>query len=276
MMHAFQRHGIDHLSCSSLGLWRSAPGIWAVHYLAKIKNDGNAAMWRGSAVENGLAIYLRGGDIDQAMRAAWQSFDMNSLGLLDDETVPERGLIEPMLRQCENWCRGITVEDSFNNYMRTSDEGRAWVAAPENNPRPLPPLNATQLRVEHWLDNIPIPIVGYLDFAFEFGDVDLKTTKACPSVPRPEHVRQVSLYRAARGRGGGLLYVTTKKHAYFDVDDESMEQSISDLTADALSLRNFLARCDSKEDALRSLPIDYDNFRAPKTKVPLTDILSAG
>lgn len=245
MTHAFQRHGIDHLSCSSLGLWRSAPGIWAVRYLAKVNDGGNAAMWRGSAVENGLAIFLRTGDMEKACVAALATFDQNSMGELSNEIDAERKLIVPMLEECGNW-------------------------------HPISPLNATQLRVEHYLDNIPIPIIGYLDFAFEFGDVDLKTTKACPSVPRPENVRQVSLYRAARGRGGGLLYVTTKKHAYFDVDDESMEKSLSDLTADALSLRNFLARCDSKEDALRSLPIDYDNFRAPKTKVPLAHILSAG
>ena len=137
-------------------------------------------------------------------------------------------------------------------------------------------LNAVQLRVEHWLEDIPIPVVGYLDFAFEGIDIDLKTTKACPAAPRPDHVRQVALYRAARGRAGGILYVTGKKYAYFDVDDDMVERGLSDLQADALSLSNFLARCDSKQDALKSLPVDWDNWAAPKTKVPLSEILMAG
>ena len=245
MTHAFQRHGIDHLSASSLNLWRNAPGIWALNYIAKIKNDGNAAMWRGSAVESGLTVLLRTGDIGKACTAALQSFDLNAQGELSDEITAERDLIEPMVRQCQHWT-------------------------------PPSVLNATQIRIEHWLDNIPIPVIGYLDFAFEGIDIDGKTTKACPSVPRAEHVRQVSLYRVARNRAGGILYITGKRHAYFDVDDESVDRSLSDLAADALSLRNFLARCDSKDDALRSLPIDYENFRAPKTRVPLANLLDAG
>ena len=54
-MNSFGRFGISHLSASSLNLWRASPGIFALRYLAKIKDSGNAAMWRGSAVENGLA-----------------------------------------------------------------------------------------------------------------------------------------------------------------------------------------------------------------------------
>lgn len=245
MSHAFQRHGIEHLSCSSLSLWRSAPGLWAVQYLAKIKDGGNAAMWRGSAVEGGLSTLLRTNNIDAACSAAMQAFDLNAQGEVTNEINDERNLIVPMINQCALWA-------------------------------PPSPLNATQLRIEHWLDNIPVPIIGYLDFAFEDIDIDLKSTKACPSTPRAEHVRQVSLYRASRGRQGGILYVTGKKHAYFNVDDDSMERSLGDLTADALSLRNFLARCESKQDALRSLPIDFEHFRAPKVKIPLSEILNAG
>ena len=52
-MNAFERHGIDHLSASSLNLRRASPGLWAARYLAGLSEDG-AAMWRGSAVEAGL------------------------------------------------------------------------------------------------------------------------------------------------------------------------------------------------------------------------------
>ena len=89
-------------------------------------------------------------------------------------------------------------------------------------------------------------------------------------------MRQVSLYRAARGRAGGLLYVSAKRSAYYDVDDEAMEIALETLRADALSLNNFLSRMETKDDVLKSLPVDWDNYRAPKTKVPLKDILLAG
>jgi hypothetical protein len=54
-MNAFERHGIDHLSASSLNLWRASPGLWCARYLADLKEDGNLAMWRGTAVEAGIA-----------------------------------------------------------------------------------------------------------------------------------------------------------------------------------------------------------------------------
>lgn len=244
-MNSFARFGIDHLSPSSLNLWQSSPGIWAMRYIAKLKDGGNAAMWRGSAIENGMAAFLRGADTDRAGLAAHTAFDLNCKGELTDEIEIERELITPMLKQCFLW-------------------------------QPPSMLNAAQLRIEHWFDNIPIPVVGYLDFAFEGIDVDLKTTKACPSVPRPDHVRQVALYRAARGRNGGLLYVTNKRHAYYGVDDDMAERALSDIEVSARSLQQFLARMDGPQDVLRSLPVDYDHYAAPKTRVPLDQVLLAG
>jgi hypothetical protein len=243
-MNSFQRFGFDHLSASSLNLWRTSPGIWALRYIAKIKDGGSPAMWRGTAVENGLAFLLRGQTLDAAVGAAHQSFDLNAKDYSEDST-DERDLIAPMVEQCVKW------------------------TAPSA-------LIATQVKIEHWFDPVPIPVIGYLDFAFDETDVDLKTTKACPSTPRSDHVRQVSIYRAARLRQGGILYVTGKRHQYFPVTDDMMNEALNELHADALSLNNFLARCDGKEDVLRSLPIDWTHFQAPKTKVPLADILMAG
>lgn len=244
--HPFSKYGIEHLSCSSLNLWRASPGIWALRYIAKMKDKGNAAMWRGSAVENGLAAMLRGTQVDVAASISHQAFDLNSSGELTEDNEGERDLIEPMLKQCVGW-------------------------------KPPSNLSATQIKVEHWFDEIPIPLIGYLDFSFEDGtDVDLKTTKACPSNPRADHVRQVSLYRAARKRKGGLLYVTGKRWSYFNIDDDQMKRALGDLQSDALCLLNFLSRFDGKESVMRALPIDWDSFYAPKTKIPLAEILMAG
>ena len=206
-------------------------------------------MWRGTAVEAGLTTLLRGRSIETAIEAARQSFDLNTPeNATYDEIAPERDLIAPMLKQCAKW-------------------------------QPPSELNATQLRIEYWIDPIPVPIEGRLDFAFDGIDIDLKTTKKCPkheTGPEPSHVGQVSIYRAARGRAGGLLYVSHANHTYFEVTDEMMDEALEDMRAAALSLNNFLARMDTKEDVLRSLPVDYGHFQAPKTKVNFEDLLSAG
>ncbi len=245
MRNSFERFNISHLSPSSLNLWRSAPGIFALRYIAGMKDGGNAAMWRGNAVETGLAALLRGETPFEALDAAHMNFDLNAMGVIDEANEPERALIGPMLAQCAKW------------------------EAPSD-------LNATQLKIEYWLGSTPIPVIGYIDLCFDGIDVDLKTTKALPSAPRFDHIRQVSLYRAARAKSGGLLYITAKKHAYYEVTDEMMDEALMEMEASALSLQNFLAKCETKEEVLRSLPVDWDHWLAPKTKVSLADILSAG
>lgn len=231
-MNSFQRFGIDHLSASSLNKWRAAPGWWVRHYIGGIKEDASAAMARGTAVENGLVTYLRTGDVGLAIVAAAENYSLNYKGPYDQE---QEAMIEPMLRRLALWV-------------------------------PSSQLNATQIKIEHRFDYIPIPVIGYLDMAFDGIDIDLKTTRACPSSPRPDHVRQVALYRAARGRNGGILYATEKRIAYYEVTDEMMEHGLKDLRSAALSLNNFLARCDSPQDAMKSLPLDWDSFYAPKNK----------
>jgi PD-(D/E)XK nuclease superfamily len=243
-MTPFERHGIDHLSASSLNLWMANPREWAVRYLAKEGEEADPALWRGSAVEAGLACWLRDGSIEQAQAAAWENFEFNALGELSDEVDAERALTGLMLGQA---C--------------------AWTAPGV--------LAASQLRIEHWFDRVPVPLVGYLDFAFTADiDIDLKTTRACPSRPRGNHIRQVALYRAARGRRGGLLYVTDKKLAYFEVDDVDAQAALDDLQAAALSLTQFLTKVEDADDALACLPYNPDDFRT-SGKSPIDTLLPA-
>ena len=70
---------------------------------------------------------------------------------------------------------------------------RSWRRRPHSSPRcstrqpsgsRLGHLTAVQLRVEHFFDPVPIPVIGYVDMAFDGVDVDLKSTKAIPSAPR--------------------------------------------------------------------------------------------
>ena len=235
-MTPFDAHGIDHLSASSLNLWMANPREWAVRYLAKQEaEEPDPALWRGSAVEAGLTCWLRGGSVEQAQAAAGDSFELNALGDLSDAAEAERALVRLMLDRA---CR--------------------WTAPAD--------FAASQLRINHWFDDVPVPLVGFLDFAFAADiDVDLKTTRACPSQPRGNHVRQVALYRAARRRRGGLLYVTAKKLAYFEIDDADTQAALDDLHAAALSLTEFLAKVGDADEALACLPYNPDDFRtSPK------------
>ena len=232
--HPFARHGIEHLSPSSIALWRGAPALWTLRYLNNVKDDGNAAMWRGTAVENGLASLLRGETLEYAVRQAQDTFELNAMGEASEEVNSERRLIAPMVETC---CRWHVMDGQ-------------------------PQHNAAQLRVEHWFDDFPIPVIGYVDFCFDEGDLDLKSTKACPSKPRPDNVRQVAFYMAARQKPGALLYVTDKKWAYFPIEKDDAERALLDLEACARSLMAFLAKVDNGREALSCLPFDPDHYAA--------------
>ena len=47
------------------------------------------------------------------------------------------------------------------------------------------------------LDDLPIPIIGYIDFLFDNTIVDLKTTARIPSKPTEAQKRQMALYSMA-------------------------------------------------------------------------------
>jgi hypothetical protein len=236
-----EQAGFQHFSPSNLNKYIASPGLWAMAYLGGSKDGGNPKMWRGTAVEAGFAAYLRKGNLEEAYDAALRAYDTFLIynGTDGPGVVPQRNLIEPMISQCLLWT-------------------------------PPSDLNATQIEVEHWFDDIPVKIKGFVDLAFEGVDVDLKSTEKCPSKPPQAHVRQVALYRAARQRAGGLLYVTDKRHAYYEVTDEMAEKGLADLHDAARKVTKLLAAFEKPQDILDVLPIDWDHWMAPKQTAPET------
>jgi hypothetical protein len=235
-MNPFEKHKLPpHLSASQLNKFIEMPGLWAWEYPMGHRLEGNAKMWRGSAVEGGFVALLRGAEWNDALEHAhslfWVNFSSES-----PEAISQGKLIEPMLKQCSGW-------------------------------PPPSDLLAAQVKIEHWFEGVPVPITGWLDMSFEGIDVDLKTTEKMFSNvrPRPDHVRQVSLYRAARGgKPGGVLYVTAGRHLYFDVTDEMMEESLKDFADAARKITKLLELCKDPEEIMSILPIDYAHWKAPK------------
>lgn len=228
---AFKRHGIERLSASSLNLWLDSPGVWSLKYLGGLKEETSAAMARGKAVEDGMLQMLHGKPIEKAIEVAINTFWTNMAGEASEENLAEEALIKPMLTRIYEW-------------------------------NPSPKILGSQVKIEHWLDKVSIPIIGYVDFNFEEHPLlDLKTTKRIPSEPRPDHVRQVSLYRKSRREKGALLYVSDKRVAQYEVTDAMADDAMGQLEAAALSLERFLSAFTNSQDAIRCLPMNTDSYR---------------
>jgi len=249
-MSGFEKHGIRHLSPSSLNLWRDAPGIWALRYLAKVRDDGSAPMWRGNAVERGMEYLLRGNSLQDAQSFAMQAFEEAAQGEISDANDAERKLIPAMVAKIADW--------------------HADMLGAKN----ITPMAATQLKVEAQLQGVSIPVIGYVDFTFmEGADVDCKSTKACPSKPRPDHLRQVALYNYARKRPAALLYVTDKRFAYYTPTEFEMDGAVQELADAARSLEQFLYRMPDADTAIRCMPMATDHYAfSPAYKAKLLEL----
>ena len=58
MTSAFERHGIGHLSASSLNLWAAEPALWIMERLLGRRAPAGIPAARGKAVEAGVNIGL--------------------------------------------------------------------------------------------------------------------------------------------------------------------------------------------------------------------------
>lgn len=229
MSNPFGRHGIDHLSPSSLALYRKQPSLWCLRYLHGIKDEANAAMWRGSAVEAGVdkILYEQCSD-DTAIEAALQTFELNAQGDLSDEVQKERAAIPDFVRQA-----GVMF-------------------------RPLGVPDARQLKIEYWVDGVEVPVIGFIDYKWPEFLYDLKTTYRLPSEPRSDHAIQVSIYAEAKGVRPWLSYVTPKKGAAFPVDDR--EQALWVVKRSARAIRAMLERAADKNEAASFFAPDFESY----------------
>ena len=182
----FERHGITHLSPSSLALYRAAPALWVLRYLYRVRDETGAFAARGKAVEAAVAaIVMENASDAAAIELAMSVFECDAAGEISVEVNRERLAIPEMVR------RAAPLFRKFGKPV-----GCQW-------------------RIEVRLDGTEVPIVGYADFVYEPFVLDLKTTYAVPSLPRADHAVQIAFYAAALSLRPGVVYVSPKKTACF-------------------------------------------------------------
>lgn len=238
MSNPFARFGIEHLSPSSLNTYAANPALWCGKYLMGWKDDMGPSAHRGTAVEAGLDVFLfrdRSRPVAEVLEAAtqiaYQTFARLTNGLADLDHESERGNLEPMLLQA--------------------------VAGMKNAPVPV----ARQVRVEHYVDGIEVPIIGFCDYVFEDYGLDLKTTKACPSSIKSDHGRQIALYSKAKAKPFKLFYVTGKRNETYPLGDNEAALHLRDLERHARAVRHLLSKASDARDAARIFAPEFTDFR---------------
>jgi len=253
-MNPFARHGIQVLSASSLNLARSNLPLWVLQYLKRVKPRQNLPMIAGLAVEEGVTFGLESPEVplsDCIERARSAYMRATALSGFDPEARIAK-LSEIAGREPEGRKKGYP--------------GMVANALEALRPygRPSRPEDGQRHRIEIRLDGIPVPIIGYKDFAFDDHglDVDLKTTGRLPSDMSPEHQLQGAIYRAASGnRAQRFAYVTKSDSVVLELTPEAAEAALETATGIAHCLMRFLSLSDDADELARLTIPDYANYR---------------
>ncbi len=236
-MNSFERFNISYLSPTMIAQWDQAPATLILKRVFGLKGKANANMWRGDAVESGLQFYLHNRSAPDARinasKLAVDTFWQRAEGEVNEESEKAAELVPDMVQQA---CDAVSEFTS--------------------------PIMASQLRVDHFFDDLPIAFTGKLDFVFEDKSIiELKTTTRCPSsidTASLSHKWQAAIYATARQKPVNLLYVTPKKSACFEIQPK--DACLKTMLMTAKAMQQSLEACQDGLSLLRSLPLNVDSF----------------
>jgi len=244
MNNPFERHGLGHLSASSLNLWAAEPALWIMERLLGRRSPAGISAARGKAVEAGVNI-----------------------GLLDPALPVEACVAEA---EC-----AFDRETALNPDPRRDEErkklpGYVRGALAELRQYGLPDADGYQGKVEIRLDDIAVPVIGFVDWRFSAHGliVDLKTTERLPSAIGASHGRQGAVYAAAHGNFGMRFAYAKPAPAKGDgrqvqvleMSGDDVRAHLAALRLIALSLGRFLALSHDARELAGLIVPDFDSF----------------
>ena len=214
----FKAHGINYLSPSSINTYISDTPMWVARYLFKVKSPSGAGAVRGIASEFVLANKYKEGTFDyDLLNMKFMTLCTESMvDLGDKKTEKERGLLKSF---------GEVIDKNFD-YDNLEDY---------------------QEKVEVQLEDLPVPIMGYIDFRFKDKIVDLKTSTRMPSQPTEAQKRQMALYSMAYPNNSvDLFFATPKEHKKFTL--KNLTSYKKQLEKVAYGIQKFLSISDDKHE----------------------------
>jgi hypothetical protein len=255
-MNAFERHGIDHLSPSSINSWINAPSLWVLEKLLKHRGNMGAAAHRGTATEAGVSAGLFNHDLsdDDCVAIALPQFDKLTALSGDPKRETERAVIPGMIRQ------GLALRSH---------------GVPQRPNQPARFGSGEQHKVEITLEGVGVPVIGYLDWLYPDEILDLKTTLRVPSSMSETHLRQASVYKTAHmDRRVRFFYVSDKRAEKHTLTREQYDQAMRELIGASQRLERFLGLSDDPRELAAVVPHSSESFyfNDPMTKAKAVEV----
>ena len=226
----FKVHNINYLSPSSINTYISDMPMWVARYLFKIKSSSGAGAVRGIVQESVLANKYETGTFDyKLLEMKFMTMCTESMIDLGDVKVEkERNLLKNF---------GKVIDENFN-YKN---------------------LEEYQEKVEVPFDDMPVPVMGYIDFRFKNKIVDLKTSTRMPYKPTEAQKRQMALYSMAYPNSSvDLFFATPKEHKKFTLKNLSIYKK--QLKQVAFSIQKFLSISNDKHELASLIYPNFDSW----------------
>jgi hypothetical protein len=237
MRDAFAKHGIEHLSASSINLFVAQPSLWAASYLLKKRTPVGPAAHRGSAIEHGVEAGLF--DVEMPAAAAADLALQRYHGLTRFSSDPR---VEKEREAIADTVKVVLAELRQYGVPEKCDSER-------------------QHRIEVTLsDDLP-HFLGFLDFKWPEHNVivDLKTTARVPSEISPPHCRQGAIYWKHSGNADVRFgYASTKKMMVYRLENGAAH--VADVIKIGNAIGRFLSLSDDGEKLTRALYPDETSF----------------
>lgn len=233
MPNNFTRHGISHLSPSSVNMFAEDPAAWVAKYLLKRKFTFSPAARGGVIVEDAVVAILEGKDLNAVI----------------DGTLKEY--------------RKMTVFDNSDKAQKWADSMENMICQAVNELRPYgkPEFEVDgeqkKIGITCNMGDYVMPITGFTDFHYPQHNlvVDLKCTQRAPSAMSNAHLRQAAIYKQAMGADVKFLYVTGKKTQWFEIGDTA--DTLAEFKAIVSRMNNLLSL--DVDTIVRTVPV-VDSF----------------
>ena len=242
MNNPFDAHNVSHLSASSINEFIANPSRWLLHVSGFRDNFGSPAMWRGIAVEDAIykKLYDENANIGDLVNYAGAQFD-------DRFESAQADGIEVNLSKAK------TERDSLKDFVEAG--------VPVFTKLGQPAANQKKIKLE--FEEIPVPIIGYVDLYYDGVVRDIKTTARLPSKMPDSISRQLSIYSAALNAMPivDYIYVTKTKKEVVTRSVDDTEGHLKVVRRAANAMMDLLAYSSDISQIARLFVPDLDDWR---------------
>ena len=242
MNDPFSQHGVNHLSPSAINEFIANPQRWLLHVSGYRDQIGIPAMWRGIALDKALTRSCYEPTISDQQILQWAKDEFDDR----QEQAADSGL--PF-----SYDKSAKERDALDRYLLPAIPHFRALGCPI----------ASQKKIKLEFEELPVPIIGYLDLLYDGVVRDIKSVNRLPSKVPAATCRQLAVYAAAEECLPVIDYVhaTLKQSQVVVMPVPDREQHLKVVRRAAQNMMNLLAYSPDIQRVADLLIPDLDDWR---------------